>query len=229
MENIVLSCRRLTDYFIFIRPQMPPRPISSGLSAGRGHLKPISDDDWGEDPNPEERVTKSSSKASYSAMDSFTSSGTTSPEPSPLPPSGRKADSLEQHIMRNLVTKARRNKASKSSQMPPVYLSSSDSDALGTSTQSSRTYSDSRFTGHSGDDSSSLASSEFSMEETNNRQLVDPFRNNERKSRARAYQQQKGDDSREDEEENKNKRVSVAQKTCFVFCVFSGHIGSSSA
>jgi hypothetical protein len=63
------------------------------------------------------------------------------------------------------------------------------------------------------------------MEETNNRQLAEPFRNNERKSRARAYQQQKGDDSREDEEENKNKRVSVAQKMCFVsFPVISAHL-----
>jgi hypothetical protein len=142
---------------------MPPRPTSWGLSAGRGPLKPI-DDDW----------TKSSSKASYSAMDSSTSSGATSLEPSPLPPSGRKAFSLEQQIMRNLLTKARLNKASnKSSQMPSDYISWSDSD--GTSTQSSRTYSDSGLTGYSGDDNWSLASS-VTMEEFNNRQPVDKER-----------------------------------------------------
>lgn len=204
-------------YFLVhaLRSQLPPRPTSWGVSAGRGPLRPIAgDDDWSE----EQTRLRKNSQGSYSAMETISSAS--SGEPSPrMPPSGRKAYELEQKLMNRLLTQAHRHKKEKSiSSVPLEYLSSSDSDEPSCT---SRSQSDSRFAGYSGDDNWSLASSEFSLEQTSSRQPTDAI-SPEGQRLARTDQPEKGDVSGEAKRSHK-KPVSILHTRPIAFLFMHAH------
>lgn len=164
----------------FIRP---PRPTPWGNSAGRGALKPIGDDDWSEDIDPEEGVTRSSAlKTPILGIENCSIKNEKMPKSSESMPEYSSSSDSE--------------------------LLESSTQASGEYSDYSRFTP----TGYSGDDNRSLTSSEFSFKGTLDREMVDPpFTKNLQKSCL--YQQKQGDDSTEGGEEKKKQRVRKILRT----------------
>ena len=111
------------------RSQLPPKPPSWAFSAGRGHLKPIGDDDWSEDPS-----SKNSSAISTSTVSSLGASPR-------ILSSTRKIPFLEKRITSSLISKAYENKGMPTS-MAPEYMSSSESEGGDENSMASSSYTD---------------------------------------------------------------------------------------